>query len=162
MKKIIALAALAAAISTAAHADPNVYSAAKIGNPDEINTTQHSVLFIVNSMYHPINFVDEPVTSPTDLAATGPANRVIVASKFTPDNGHQYEVGTPQLSGANSAAQVDAVFSGDNTSPTLNVGKKFVKVNEDGAIFILLTQTDTAGLQKGSTTASYTVTDYSS
>ncbi|EAP6363902.1 hypothetical protein EI752_08590 [Salmonella enterica] len=162
MKKIIALAALAAAISTAAHAAPNEYLEAKSGNGDVLNTTQHSVLFSVNSAYHPMTFTDEQVTDATKLAETGLANRVIVASKFTPENGHQYEVGTPQLSGANSAAQVDAVFSSANTSPTQDVGKKFVKVNTDGDIFILLTQTDTAGLQKGSTTASYTVTDYAS
>ncbi|ECC3214333.1 hypothetical protein S460_24900 [Salmonella enterica subsp. diarizonae] len=162
MKKIIALAALAAAISTAAHAAPNNYSESKTGTADSINTTQHSVLFNVNSSYQPMTFTDEQVTDATALAAPGQVNRVIVASKFTPENGHQYEVGTPQLSGANSAAQLDTVFSGVKTSPTEDHGKKFVKVNEDGAIFILLTQTDTAGLQKGSTTASYTVTDYAS
>ncbi|ELU4395826.1 hypothetical protein QOP30_002935 [Salmonella enterica] len=162
MKKIIALAALAAAISTAAHAAPNNYSEAKTGTGEVLNTTQHSVMFSVNSAYQPMTFTDEQVTSPTELATAGQSNRVIFASKFTPVNGHQYEVGTPQLSGANSAAHVDTVFSSAKTSPTTDVGKKFVKVNEDGAIFILLTQTDTDGLQKGSTTASYTVTDYAS
>ncbi|EAW1189809.1 hypothetical protein NL87_05215 [Salmonella enterica] len=162
MKKIIALAALAAAISTSAHAVTNDYLEAKSGNGDVLNTTQHSVLFSVNSAYVPMTFVDEQVTDPTALAQPGPANRVIVASKFAPENGHQYEVGTPVLTGANSAAQVTTVFSSANTSPTLDVGKKFVKVNTDGDIFILLTQTDGAGLNKGSTTASYTVTDYAS
>ncbi|EKE1147408.1 hypothetical protein OTE80_002356 [Salmonella enterica] len=162
MKKIIALAALAAAVSTAAHADPNNYTPTKTGTAEVVNTTQHSVMFTVNSAYHPMIFTDELVADATALAGMGDANRVIVASKFTPENGHQYEVGTPQLSGANSAANLDTVFSGAKTSPTQDQGKKFVKVNEDGAIYILLTQTDTAGLQKGSTTASYTVTDYAS
>ncbi|EAX6908810.1 hypothetical protein BIW75_08745 [Salmonella enterica] len=158
MKKIIAIAALAAAVSTCAHAE-NTFSSTLVGTHDVVNTTAHAVTFNVNTAYHPLTFVDT-ATDSTDLAQDGSANRVVVASKFTGENGHQYEVGNLILNGANKNRNMKVSFSSDITTPNQPTEQIFVKSDGTASIYVLLTDDNGTGLQAGSTTATYTVTDY--
>ncbi|ECJ7972945.1 hypothetical protein FP712_16975 [Salmonella enterica] len=157
MKKIIAIAALAAAVSTCAHAD-NTFSSALEGTHNIVNTTAHAVTFNVNTAYKPLTFTDS-ATDATKLAETGVANRVVVASQFTGENGHQYQVSDLQLNGANKARTMKVSFSSDTTTPSQPTNQTFVK-SDGTSIYVLLTDDDGTGLQAGSTTATYTVTDY--
>ncbi|EBD6545171.1 hypothetical protein C1366_26015 [Salmonella enterica] len=158
MKKIIAIAALAAAVSTCAHAE-NTFSPNLDGIHDVVNTTAHAVTFNVNTVYHPLTFVDT-ATDPTALAQDGTVNRVVVASKMSGENGHQYEVGNLILNGANKLRTMKVSFSSDTNAPSQPTNQTFVKSDGTTSIYVLLSDDAGTGLQAGSTTATYTVTDY--
>ncbi|EGY1753260.1 hypothetical protein JHS31_000490 [Salmonella enterica] len=158
MKKIIAIAALAAAVSTCAHATVT-FDTTVTGTHDSVMTT-HTVAFNVNPSYTPLTFTDTP-TSATELAEAGDANRVVVASSFNAKNGHQYSVGPVTVAGANAGVLMTASFSAVNEKPTVPDQKTVAHVDADGTLYILLTQNASTALTAGSTNATYTVTDYS-
>ncbi|EKS3675081.1 hypothetical protein QL374_003090 [Salmonella enterica] len=159
MKKIIAIAALAAAVSTCAHAE-NTFDSALSGTPATTNLTTHTVTFNVNTAYIPLAFTDNQEATATELTAAGDANRVLVSSQFTAQAGHQYHVGAVTVNGANSTQALTASFSSDKSKPSSPNTKSYAHVDTTGDMFILLTQDLSAGLAAGSTNATYTVTDY--
>ncbi|EAQ6246891.1 hypothetical protein PXZ29_000656 [Salmonella enterica] len=161
MKKIIAIAALAAAISSGAHAS-NSYDNDLTGTPAADNITAHSVAFNVNSAYQPLSITDANQTDATTLATKGDANRVIVASSFTAVANHQYKLSAVTVTGANQSEQLTASFSSSTDKPDAPNAKNIAHTPDGGTIHILLTQNAGTAMAKGSTTASYTVTDYAS
>ncbi|EBA4667169.1 hypothetical protein BBG26_05705 [Salmonella enterica] len=159
MKKIIAIAALATAVSTCAHA-ANTFDGALAGTPSQQNLTTHTVSFNVNAVYTPLTFVDRQITNANDLTQAGDANRVIVASRFSAKAGHQYHVGAVTVNGANASQVLTASFSADTTTPSSPATKNYAHIDSDADVNILLTQDSGAALVAGSTNATYTVTDY--
>ncbi|EAY3715500.1 hypothetical protein FGS56_10470 [Salmonella enterica] len=159
MKKIIAIAALAAAVSTCAHAE-NTFDSALTGSPLHQNLTTHTVSFNVNTAYIPLTFTDVQKTTATELTQPGDANRVLVSSQFSAKAGHQYHVGAVTVNGANSTQALTASFSNDTNTPSSPATKNYAHITDDAEVYILLTQDSTSGLDAGSTNATYTVTDY--
>ncbi|WZX59003.1 hypothetical protein AAFR86_03910 [Salmonella enterica subsp. diarizonae serovar 58:r:z53] len=161
MKKIIAIAALAAAVSTCAHAENSIDNTLT-GTPPVANVTAHALNFNVNSTYTPLRFTDGAQTDATVLATSGDANRVITSTSFVPTADHQYVVSAVTATGANGTVGMTASFSYDTSKPTSPATKTTAHPADNTAINILLTQNSTDALSKGSTTASFTVTDYAS
>lgn len=159
MKKIIAIAALATAVSTCAHA-ANTFDSTLTGAPSQQNLTTHTVSFNVNTAYIPLTFTDVQQTSATDLTQTGAANRVLVSSQFSAKAGHQYHVGAVTVNGANDNQTLTASFSADTTTPSSPATKNYAHITDEANVYILLTQDSVDGLVAGSTNATYTVTDY--